>query len=294
MFEQGVHQGVIFSYWDNEYLVISQDCDISYSGVDDTIIECIKLSNADPAASTKEGRNARVWQFDFQGSLHTAYAQDCCLFKKEEISAVLGDEFVLRGQLNPQLVNILKSWRASRYLRFAWPDEFIKRVGKGKGKIEQQLVKGAPEIHSLILKLNDYSDLKEDQEYSVDIALIFIDPPISLDIKKSVPSILRALRIISRFHCAQGVCINDFIETVRILFDEYRHAFPTERPDINDFLNKTESLIKATEKLLKAKPHSIFVQEMAIYMIGRKNITLEDYESYRPFTEDWMSYKGSM
>lgn len=86
----------------------------------------------------------------------------------------MGSGLEIKGRLESPLVDLLKSWRSSRYLRYAWPDAFIRRLDKGKGKIDDQLVKGAPLVHSLILRLNSYEEL-ESEDYLVDLALIFLE-----------------------------------------------------------------------------------------------------------------------
>jgi hypothetical protein len=288
----GIRQGSLVRMNGEIHLILSQDCDLSATPKDEPVVESILLQLEAEIPNCAEGRNARAWQFEANGQMFTARPHNLKLLDKPTFFQHFTTNENILGALSPDQLNRLKSWRSYRYVRAAWPDEFTQRLSKNKNKIEDQLINGAPEIRALLLRLNNYADLASDVEYAADIQIIFMQDPHSLDAAKATASILRTLRILSRFHSSQGIVVNDFVEVIQIFHTKYDQKFSHERVDINDLLRNTAKLLSCCEKYISAEGHHAMLDIAGEFMLGRGDIYLEDFEKYQVFTDDWMSYKG--
>ena len=288
--QAGIKQGTVIRLNEHTCLIVSQNCDISYAGPDDTVIEYILIQHDIPATQgTQEGRNARLWQFTFDNTLYSAYAQHFEKIDKQTLEQALQDGAAnILGFLDESQVKKLKSWRTFRYNRPAWPDEFINRLGRSKEKIEKLLIQEAPELRSLLLKLDNYEELDKHHIYKPTIALIYNEDPFALQSDNTYSFAYKTMTLLSRFHACEGIEVDDFIESVQLILKEYTKTYPQAVVDINELLNQTSSLINIAKKIDQKKLAEI----MAPHMLGSSDISLYEYDSYQPFTEDWMSYKG--
>jgi len=294
LLELGVTQGSIICFKGDVFLVISQDCDISAVACSDPVVELIPLRTNEKQLTngTREGRDPRTWQFELNDILYTAHAFDLILTPKSDFYSRISKESPQFFYINVSQLKRLKSWRTFRYSRTAWPNEFIERLDKNKNKLEDVLVKGAPTIRSLLVKLNTYEDLPDGIDYEVDVQLIFFEDPFSFDFEIKIQMAVRMMRVISRFQSSPGILVNSFTDTLQVGVREYEKIFSRQRPDINELLKDTEKLSQFTEQILRSGKAEHFEDELAIYMLGSDQIKLKDYDSFCEFTDDWMSYKG--
>ncbi|TMX34632.1 hypothetical protein [Vibrio sp. Hep-1b-8] len=106
-------------------LVISQDCDILSH---EAHVECLLLKKVSKEApSQKNGHNPRKIQLDpIDDIFWEARADDIVYLKKDFLLKVepLSDFDVSNEQLN-----VLKQWKANRYVRTGLPELFVERAG---------------------------------------------------------------------------------------------------------------------------------------------------------------------
>jgi predicted DNA-binding protein (UPF0251 family) len=152
------------------YVVISQDCDvINESYIKEPFVELLGVMKAvKPDGTMAFGKNPRTIQFNMSvnGSptLCEASIHSKIRLPRSAFETLRPDSALL---IDKKTNYYISKWVAKRYIRPAYPTEFVNRHKKKSKTIHKALEIGGIPIETLYLGLNSYDELSEDQPYGV-------------------------------------------------------------------------------------------------------------------------------
>ncbi len=165
------------------YLIISQTCDILHKdpGIEPNVelLGLTRLSLAEVRAELKNGRNPREIHFeladDGNGSqwLHTSM-QDICFLDRKSLQ---DPNIKANLMVPPAVLTDLIRWRANRYLRPAFPDQFEKvlRHDRKSEKLKRKITREKDLIEQIHVAIDPLDELPPGEDYVIDF-LLLIEP----------------------------------------------------------------------------------------------------------------------
>lgn len=162
-------------YW----VVLSHDCDVSNVSFEaEPFVELIFGESIDAASldgNRQWGKNARLLQIHnpsdqqevtyFQFSANQRYWVDRRLFAEQVPSP---------QRLDIELISRLSRWVAKRYVRAAFPDEFVERTRAVVGRIRKRTKRDGGLITGIYLLVSD-EELGEDADYEIMVFATMLD-----------------------------------------------------------------------------------------------------------------------
>lgn len=169
------------------YLIVSQTCDVLQSKIEvEPSVELLgltKISCDDTIEELKNARNPREIHFEISinGSpqwVHTSIREICHLDRSLLADCCSESLIVVPKKALADLIR----WRADRYLRPAFPDDFdrLLKHGKGHTKLKKWITKQKHLIEEIRVLIDPFSELPENESYVIDFLLI-IDPKVFID-----------------------------------------------------------------------------------------------------------------
>ena len=183
--ERGWKQGVILelSCVDSEivdcvgFLVLTQTCDcINPSFEKEPHLELLPIREVEgsPDKGIVNGRNPRLIQFQILDKEKELWveARICEIFPIDR-STHASLSFSSNLSVGASLDSIV-AWRVARYSRTAYPDGFVNAFRSISSKFGRRIKKEGRDqhVHSLLLSLQPFRELEEQEEYEVQILLM--------------------------------------------------------------------------------------------------------------------------
>lgn len=152
------------------YIVVSQDCDIVAESYDlEPYVEIIPIESRDSVdGNCALGKNPRVVDISLDGKVARLHQR-----RKNAVPRNILEHCVpVEPCLNLKDINILRSWLASRYLRSAFPDEFVECVRPGFGRIKKALRRYGVYISGVYVMLGPVPGVSGDIETEVVLTVL--------------------------------------------------------------------------------------------------------------------------
>jgi hypothetical protein len=193
--DAGWRQGIILDPQNNilkhegaiGFIVLNQTCDcISPDTKNEPYFEVLPVVKVRDSHDPQliNGRNPRRIHFqleeDGEAIWVTARMADVILVEREKHYEL---KFSTTLMLSPHCLAGLIAWRASRYLRPAFPDKFEDALRNPIKKIEKVLKRHEDLIDSILLSLDPLRDLEEGERYEMQLRLM-VTPNVFADSKK--------------------------------------------------------------------------------------------------------------
>ena len=167
------------------YLIISQTCDIRHKDPDiEPNVELLgltRLTSSEVKPRLKNGRNPREIHFELSengnGSQWFQTSMQDIRFLDREL---LLDPQIKGDLLVPlEILSDLIRWRANRYLRPAFPDQFEKvlRHQRKPEKLKRKITREKDLIEQIHVAIDPFDELRPGQSYVIDF-LLLIEPEI--------------------------------------------------------------------------------------------------------------------
>ncbi len=194
------------------FIVLNQTCDcISPDTINEPYFEVLPVVKVPDSHDPQliNGRNPRRIHFQMEEDGEpiwvAARMADVMLVEREKHSDL---KFSTTLILSPHCLEGLIAWRASRYLRPAFPDNFENALRNPIKKIEKVLKKHEELIDSILLSLDPHRDLEEDERYEVQLRLmvtpnVFADSEKVAILKSAAEEIEQHLGTVSEFDSPQ-------------------------------------------------------------------------------------------
>jgi hypothetical protein len=161
------------------WVVLSHDCDVSNASFEaEPFVELIFGESIDAASldgNRQWGKNARLLQIQnpsdqqdmayFQFSATQRYWVDRKLFAEQMPSP---------KKLDVELISRLTRWVAKRYVRAAFPDEFVERTRAVVGRIRKKAKRDGGLITGIYLLVSD-EELGKDADYEIIVFATMLD-----------------------------------------------------------------------------------------------------------------------
>lgn len=169
------------------YLIVSQTCDILQSKVEvEPSVELLgltEISGDKMIEELKNGRNPREIHFEIYMDgiarwVHASVHEICHLDR----SLLVGREPEKRVSIGKNALADLIRWRADRYLRPAFPDDFdrLLKHRKNHSKLKKWITAEKQLIGEIRVLIDPFCELPEGESYVIDFLLI-IDPKVFID-----------------------------------------------------------------------------------------------------------------
>jgi len=159
------------------YVVISQDCDIVARTYEiEPEVELIPIQGRDRVdGAAAFAKNPRIIDFPVeQGAIRLDQRH------KTSISRDVLERYQpVEPHLGPDEIFALRSWLAGRYLRSAFPDEFMERISPKVDKIKKILKRKGEHISGIYVILGDVPD--DEGEIETQIVLTVLPETVELE-----------------------------------------------------------------------------------------------------------------
>jgi len=169
------------------YLIVSQTCDILHSDPevepDVELLGLTRLTAAEVVTTLKNGRNPRKIHFETNDGTTSVWLQT----SMQDI-LLLDRKLLLNPNLKsnlsvatPVLTDLIK-WRANRYLRPAFPDDFenVLRHNRKSEKLKRKITREKDLIDQIQVAIDPFGELPSGEAYVIDF-LLLVEPEVFLD-----------------------------------------------------------------------------------------------------------------
>jgi len=181
LMQGNVDKGIVVEGTPEALLICSQDCDLVASDIKEPWVEllCVDIST-ESDGNALHGRNPRYMALPWHdGFLNFRIHQKIKVPKSILVTQIRDpDSYLQREPLNTVL-----RWLSRRYIRAAFPGTFNTRL-ESRDKQLIRWEKKADSISIILVRLDTYEELDDDQHYSVDIVLGTAADPESLECQK--------------------------------------------------------------------------------------------------------------
>ncbi len=156
------------------FLVLNQTCDcVSPDLENEPFFELLPLMRIENVPELQNGRNPRRIHFQIyeNGSVIWVSAK---MAEIEMCERSRYAEFVISPDLaiGKASHDGLMAWRAARYIRPAFPENFELAIKKPLGKVKKAIKKHEGSIDSILLSLDPFDELEEDEQYELQFRLM--------------------------------------------------------------------------------------------------------------------------
>lgn len=155
------------------YLLISQTCDIMHQSLSDEpyieVLLCTLLES--PDVGFMHGRSYRKIHVPFSSGDNESYFECSAINRytlEREILTRLkpSDKYTI----NATVINNIKNWVTSRYIRDAFPDNFNHRLDRKA--LKKIIEKGHRNIRAFCIRLNTNTELPIEEPYKIELILL--------------------------------------------------------------------------------------------------------------------------
>jgi hypothetical protein len=168
LLQGNVDGGVLFERPPDALLLCSQDCDLVANDKKEPWVELLGATICTEVdGSTLHGRNPRLMQIPWRDGFMNFSIHSKIKVPKNFLALHKRDP---ESYLHQKSLNVVLRWLSRRYIRAAFPDAFNARLDhrdKHLGRWEKR----ADAISIILLRLDTYEELDNDQNYSIDIVL---------------------------------------------------------------------------------------------------------------------------
>lgn len=182
LMDAGWQQGVIVAPGVVEYpaavgfLVLNQTCDCISPDLENEpsfeLLPLVSLEQA-PDANLLNGQNARRIHLQIQQGDRDIWVgarmADICFFDRSRYKELI---FATDLSIAQPVIDGVISWRAARYLRPAFPDDFEKAIRAPLSKVKKFIKREEALIDSILISLDPFDELTEGEMYEVQIRLM--------------------------------------------------------------------------------------------------------------------------